>query len=69
MKTYGLSGTSAPAPAAPTQDLDRHAPKPQANHLTLPEQAKHDARNLERDLDALKRMQAARPTKPPGRRV
>jgi hypothetical protein len=70
MKSYALSGTSTPSPAAgaPAQDLGRHKPKASANHLSTLEQVKRDAERIGDDVAELERVQATRPLRPPGRR-
>ena len=63
------SATQEAPQRPPAQNLDRHKANAAAGHLSAPEQTKHDARNLERDVEALARMQAGRPSRPPGRRA
>lgn len=75
MKATTILGSNSHGAAAAkreAQDLDRHAPKPAANHLSLNERVRHDERNLGRDIDAYHQMAAPgsplRPLKPPARR-
>lgn len=69
MKSYALSGTSAPAPREPAQDSGRHKAKAAASHLSPAELTKRDAGAVDEDVAALERVQAMRPLKPPGRRT
>lgn len=69
MRTYELSGTSAPAPREPAQDTGRHKPKAAANHLSVNERVKLDAARVDEDAAALDRTLAAgKRLDPPGRK-
>lgn len=71
MKTFALSGTSAPVPdqRAQAQDVGRHTPRAAANHLSAAEMKKRDAGAVVEDAAALNNVWASRPMKPPGRRA
>jgi hypothetical protein len=60
-QTKGIAGTSR----APAQDLTRYTARAAANHLSPAEQKVHLERTLDRDVEALKLIQARRLSKPP----
>lgn len=65
MKSYALSGTSAPAPREPAQDTGRHKAKAAASHLSPAELTKRDAGAVDEDAARLAVVQATRLSKPP----